>query len=68
MIEIAMLIAACVAMAKIADAEGRSSILWGVLTLLICLGTLAIPLPMLRIFLGFAASFILMIVAKAMNR
>jgi hypothetical protein len=67
MIEIVMLIAACVAMAKIADAEGRSSWGWGFITLLICLASLLIPLPLVRILLAFVVAFIAMMVAKAMG-
>jgi succinate-acetate transporter protein len=65
MIEIALAIAACGAMAKIADADGRSSIAWGVITLAICAASFAIPLPFLRVLLAFIVAFVLMMVAKA---
>jgi hypothetical protein len=65
MVEIALAIAACGAMAKIADADGRSSIVWGIITLGLCLASGPIPLPFLRILLAFIVAFILMMVAKA---
>ncbi len=64
-IEIALAIAACGAMAKIADADGRSSIIWGVITFVICAASFAIPLPFLRVLLAFIVAFALMMVAKA---
>jgi hypothetical protein len=65
MFEIGLLVAAVVAMGKIADAEGRSAILWGTITLGLCLASLAIPLPMLRVLLAGIVAFIAMMVAKA---
>ena len=65
MVEIALGIAACGAMAKIADADGRSGIVWGVITLALCAVSVAVPLPFLRIILAFVVAFILMMVAKA---
>ena len=65
MFEILLTLAAIGAMAKIADAEGRFSIVWGVITLAICAVSFAIPLPILRVLLAFIVAFILMMVAKA---
>ena len=65
MVEIALAIGACGAMAKIADADGRSSIVWGLITLGLCLASGPIPLRFLRILLAFIVAFILMMVAKA---
>ena len=63
--EIIMIIAAVTAMAKIADAEDRSTLLWGGMTLALCIASLfVVPLPMVRIFLVFVFAFIMMIVAK----
>jgi hypothetical protein len=47
-VEIGLAVAACVAMAKIADADGRSSIVWGIATLAIRGPSFAIPLPFVR--------------------
>ncbi len=69
MIELALIAAACVGMGKLADAEGRSSLLWGLLTLGLCLGASAlIPLPLLRILIAVVVAFIIMMVAKAFDR
>jgi hypothetical protein len=65
MIEIFLAIAASVAMGKIADADGRSPIVWGIITLATCAGSFAIPLPFLRILLAFIVAFVAMMVAKA---
>ncbi len=65
MLEIGLVIAACGAMAKIADADGRSGMIWGVITLVLCLASLAIPLPYLRVLLGCVLAFVAMMVAKA---
>jgi hypothetical protein len=64
MVEIALAIAACGAMAKIADADGRSSIVWGIIKFVICAASFAIPLPFLRVLLAFIVAFIVMMVAK----
>ena len=63
--EIAIAIAAIGAMAKIADADGRSAIIWGLITFGTCAASIAIPLPFLRILLAFVVAFVLMMVAKA---
>ena len=67
MLEIGLIIAACVGMAKIADADGRSSMTWGIITLGICMASLLIPLPFLRVLLGLVTAFIAMMIAKARN-
>lgn len=65
MIEIGLVIATCAAMWKIADADGRSAIVWGIITLGLCLASLAIPLPGLRVLLAGVIAFVAMMVAKA---
>jgi hypothetical protein len=65
MLEIGLLVAACVAMGKIADADGRSAMVWGLITLGLCAASLLIPLPMLRILIAAVVSFVLLMVAKA---
>ena len=65
MLEIGRVVAACAAMGKIADADGRSSIIWGTITLGLCLASLAIPLPFLRVLLAGVVAFIVMMIAKA---
>jgi hypothetical protein len=65
MFEVVLVIATCGVMARIAIADERSSILWGLVTLVICIASFGIPVPYLRILLAFIASFIIMMVAKA---
>jgi hypothetical protein len=65
MFEIGLAVAACVAMGKIADADGRSAIVWGLSTLGLCLASVLIPLPFLRILLAALVAFIALMVAKA---
>jgi hypothetical protein len=68
MIEIALGIGACYAMAKIADADDESGPLWGAVTFLLCLvGVVMIPFPFLRILGAAVLTFVLMIVAKAVR-
>jgi hypothetical protein len=53
---------------KIADVDGRSALVWGTITLGLCLASLLIPLPFLRILLACVAAFIALMVAKARSR
>lgn len=65
MIEIVVLIACTVLMMKIADLENLSGILWGSVTLGLCVLSLAIPLPYIRVLVGLALSFALMTIYNA---
>lgn len=62
MLEIIMIVVACVAMYRIADADEQASpVLWTVITLLICIASIAfLPLPMIRIGLALLVAFLLM--------
>lgn len=61
MFELLLLIACCVAMYKIADADDKSGIIWGSITLGLCVVCLfIIPLPFIRIFIAFILGFVLM--------
>jgi hypothetical protein len=63
-----MIVASVIVMARVAEAEDRSSVLWGALTLLLCLAAASlIPLPLINIFLGLAASFGLMLGLNLMH-
>jgi hypothetical protein len=69
MIEIIMICASVVAMAKIAEFEDFSWVLWGGLTLLLCIGcAFLIPLPLIRIAIGFAASYAAMFAYNLLYR
>ena len=67
MLEIALGIAVCVMMGKLAEAEDRSQLLWFFITLLICIGSLAIPVPFLRMLVGGAVAFGLLMGAKILG-
>lgn len=65
MLEILLVVAAVVAMGKIAAADDRSAMLWGAITLLTCFASVVIPLPFVRVVIACVVVFIAMIVAKA---
>lgn len=58
MIEIVVMIAIVALMMKIAEIEGLSTIIWGVVTFGICLLCLQIPLPYFRMLVGLGMSFV----------
>jgi len=68
LVELAMLIAAVVLMVRVASMEGRSAVLWGVLTLVLCIGSAAIPLPMIRIVIAVVVSYGIMFALKLMDK
>jgi len=61
-----ILAAAIVAMYRIADIEGKSGMLWGVITLVLCLAmTYLLPnWPLVNVALGGVLSFIAMFIYK----
>lgn len=61
MLEILMIVAACVAMARIASADDQSVGLWVGVTIALCLASLMIPLPFVRVLLAAVAAFVAMI-------
>lgn len=63
-----LVIALCVLMGKIADADGRSGFVWGSITLVVCLVSLPIPIPFGRFLFAGLAVFGAMMVSKMMNR
>ncbi len=66
--ELVLLLTLSTGMAKVADSEGRSALLWGVLTLGIGMACLAIPMPYLRVLLAGALALVMMMIAKARGR
>ena len=68
MFEMLMIIAAVVLMVKVADFEDQSKLGWGVITLLLCIASLFMPLPFIRVgiavVLAFAAMTTYKIIAK----
>ena len=64
MIEILIAVAAVTAMYRIASADDQSPLLWGAVTFGLCVLCLVIPLPMIRMGIAFALSFVAMIAYK----
>ena len=56
----------CSFMAKVADGEGKSGLIWGVITFVVCFFSTAIPLPFLNLLIGGAISFGLMILSNVL--
>jgi hypothetical protein len=67
MLEIILAIGACVVVGKVASADGRSALIWGLITAGICVASLLIPIPFLRILIAFGVAFGIMIAAKAIG-
>lgn len=67
MFEIILAIGACVVIGKVASADGRSAIVWGLVTAGLCAASLVIPIPFLRILIAFGMAFVAMIVVKAIR-
>jgi len=68
MLGIIIIVASVSIMAKVAEMEERSSVNWGVITLVLCLvcGAL-IPIPLLNLVAGLVVSFIAMFALKAIQ-
>ena len=64
MFEWILIIGATIAMARFAEEDRSEGFKWGAITFGLCLLSLAIPLPLLRIGLACVASFVLMTVMK----
>jgi hypothetical protein len=61
MLELILIFVACAAVGRIAEMDRRSSFGWGLITFLICMASLYIPLPYLRVGIGVLITFVLMI-------
>jgi hypothetical protein len=67
--ELLLGIVAVAAMAKVADADGRSALVWGLITFAIVFACIyGIPLPFLRVLIGLIIAFVAMMVRKGMTR
>jgi hypothetical protein len=63
-----LIIVSAVAMGRIASNEGKSALVWGGLTGLICfLCAMFIPFPLLNIGIGLVLSFVIMWVTKVVR-
>jgi uncharacterized membrane protein YgdD (TMEM256/DUF423 family) len=66
MLELLLLVALVIAMGKVADAENRSPMLWGGLTLLVGIASFfVVPIPFARLLIVGVVMFAGMMVAKA---
>ena len=68
MFELILAIAACVAMAKIASADNKSPIIWAVATFALCVLSILIPLPYVRVLIAFIVAFVAMIASNALSK
>jgi hypothetical protein len=58
MLGLLMLICAIIIMVKVADIEGRSSLVWGFATFVSCIAcSMLIPWPLINIALGLGVSY-----------
>ena len=67
MFEILLIVGVISIMAKIANADDQSAILWGVVTGGLCLLSLLIPIPFGRILIAGVLAFVLMMGYKAIR-
>lgn len=68
MLEIILAILLCGIMYKIADQEQLSGVAWGGLTMLVCVASVFVPLPYLRVIIAGVAMFVAMIIYKIVAR
>ncbi len=68
MIELVMLVASVILMFKVAEVEGRSGISWAVITVVVILACGVIPMPMVRVAIGCALSFLLMFLSNVLQK
>lgn len=64
MFEWIMIVAATIAMARFGEADRDQGLLWGAITFVLCLASLVLPLPLIRIGLVCVIVFVLMMVTK----
>ena len=64
MFEIIVAIGVCVVMAKIASEDDLPGAMWFLITFLLCVASVAIPLPFIRVLIAGVVSFSVMIVYK----
>ncbi len=67
MFEWLMVLALCVFMYRVAVHENTSGWLWALITFVLCIGSLYIPLPFLRVLIAGGAAFGAMFVFKLLG-
>jgi hypothetical protein len=61
--------AAVTIMVKAAEMEDRSTILWGGITLALCIAcSIFIPLPLINIVIGLALTYLAMLIANLLRK
>lgn len=65
MIELVVMLACIVLMARVAEFENRSGVIWGSVTLVLCLACFSIPLPYVRVLIALVISYIALSVYNA---
>ena len=69
LLEIALAIALCVVMARVANADGLPPLLWGIVTAVFCAACiLLIPYAFLRILIAATLAYAAMMVSKMITR
>jgi hypothetical protein len=64
MFEFILIVAAAIALGRFAETDRNEGLKWGAITFGLCLLSLFIPLPFLRVLLACGLSFVLMTVTK----
>lgn len=64
MLEWIMIAAATIAMGRFGEADRDQGLLWGGITFVLCLASLVLPLPLIRIGIVCIIVFVLMTVTK----
>jgi hypothetical protein len=62
--EIAVGVVVCAVMSRIAGADNRSPIVWSIITVAFCIGSVAIPVPFVRLVVAGDAVFAAMFFAN----
>ena len=64
-----MIFAGVTIMVKAAETEGRSTVLWGTVTAVLCIGcSIFIPFPLFSIIIGLVASYLLMFAMNVIRK
>jgi hypothetical protein len=66
-IEILVIVGMCILMARIANYDDESGLVWGGVALVLCLVSLVIPIPVFRILIAGVAAFIAYFVFKLVS-
>lgn len=68
MIELFVMLMSILGMAKVAAMEGRSGLLWGSITGVLCLGSMLIPLPFIRVLAAAVVAYVIMFAIQVASK